>query len=364
MAFGLSSLTTFLKKEISLSAPKSAIIGVDIGASAIKVVQLKNVKNTPTLETYGELQLGPYESTDIGRCTHPPSQKVVEALTDIMREAGVTSTVAGVAFSYSSSFTQGIRIPTLDQHQLEAMLPVEARKYIPLALSKVTLDWIPLEVYEHTKETAILMSALFTESVERYNTIIQSVPLENVVQEIEIFSTIRSTLLPEDTVSAIVDLGASSTRLYIVKNGLVRKTHSIPLSGEGLTRTVSSALSVDFTQGEEIKRMYGLSRTATDERIAKVLGKEIDRGLREIHAVITQYEQNEKTTVKKIVLSGGGALIKDLRTRSRELFSKEVHTAQPFDKVAYPAFLEDTLAQAGPSFAVAIGVALRAFHQE
>ncbi len=362
MALGLPSFASLFKAKSSASL-QSGLLGIDIGSSAIKIVQLRDVKGVPTLETYGELQLGPYEGIDLGRSTHLPAQKMIEALVDILREAGATGKDAAFALSYNSSFTATIPIPTLDMERIPAMIPIEARKYIPIALSKVSLDWSPISVHEENKITNVLISAIFNEVLDEHNTIMSGSGLTTLVSEIEIFSSIRAALSPKDETVAIIDCGAGATRLYIVRNGSVGKTHSVLLSGVTLTQALSETLGVEFREAEVIKRTVGLLGKENDSRIQKTLGTGLERGLREMHTVIKRYEESERSTVDTVILSGSGALLQGLPQYIQDMFSKPVRIADPFSKVAYPVFLEDTLKVAGPSFSVAVGVALRAFQK-
>lgn len=364
MAFDLSTLTSLLKTDTAKAATRTGVLGVDIGSSSIKVVQLKEVKGVPTLETYGELQLGPYEGIDLGRGTHLPAPKLVEALIDILREAGTTAKDVTFALSYNASFTTTIQIPTIEQEKLGTMVPVEARKYIPVSLTKVDLNWFPLAIHPEEKTTSVLVSAIYNEAQERYMSIMAGSGLKVVAREIEIFSMIRAVLTPSDDVVAILDFGASSTRLCIVKKGVLVKTHSILLSGVEITNALAKALAVEFKDVEELKRSVGLRGKEGDPRVQKTIITTLERGLREIHTVIKRYEEEDKVTVQKVVLCGSGAQLRGVQAYVQDMFSRTVEIANPFAKVSYPAFLEDTLVHAGPTFASAIGVALRVFQSE
>lgn len=363
MAFGLSSLTSFLKADIMKTPMHGGVLGVDIGSSAIKIVQLKDIKGVPTLETYGELQLGPYEGVDIGRGTHLTPQKMIEALIDILREAGATGKDVAFSLSYNSSFTTTIKVPTMDQEKIGAMIPIEARKYIPISLTKVSLDWFPLAVNETDKTTNVLISAIYNEAYARYESIMKGSDLRTIASEIEIFSSIRSIVSPKDDIVAILDFGASSTRMYIIEKGVIGKTHSVLLSGIELTTALEKGLQMEFKDAEEIKRDVGLRGRENNPQIQKTLIGTLERGLRELHTVIKRYEEAREISIEKIILSGSGALLDGVAPYVGDLFSKKVTTSDPFSKVAYPAFLEDTLKDAGPTFAVAVGVALRAFQK-
>ena len=110
MDFSLSSL---FKQE------SKSVIGVDIGTSSIKVVQLRREKGRVILETYGAIALGPYAGVEIGRATALGMEKIAEALKDVIREANVTSKDAAIAIPYSASLVSIIKIPAAAESQLE-----------------------------------------------------------------------------------------------------------------------------------------------------------------------------------------------------------------------------------------------------
>ena len=97
MAFSLPSFSSLFSKEVK------SVIGVDIGTSAIKVVQLRRERGRVILETYGAIALGPYAGVEVGRATALPAEKIAEALKDVVREANVTTVDSAVSIPYSSS---------------------------------------------------------------------------------------------------------------------------------------------------------------------------------------------------------------------------------------------------------------------
>ncbi len=136
------------------------------------------------------------------------------------------------------------------------------------------------------------------------------------------------------------------------------------MSGVELTNAVAKATNLDFRQAEEKKRRDGLLAHPDDLGAQKALIAVLERGLRELHKVMARYEEDEGVQVSKIVLSGSGALLNGLPAYVSEMLARPVTIADPFAKVAYPAFLEDTLKDAGPAFAVAVGAALRGLASE
>jgi len=127
-----------------------SVLGIDIGSSSIKVVQLRKKAGKAVLETYGELALGPYAGVEIGRATNLSQEKIVEALRDVIKESNVTTRSAGISIASSSSLISFLRMPDMDRKQLETMVPIEARKYIPVPITEVALDWWPIPKEENS----------------------------------------------------------------------------------------------------------------------------------------------------------------------------------------------------------------------
>ncbi|HWP61802.1 MAG TPA: pilus assembly protein PilM, partial [Candidatus Paceibacterota bacterium] len=126
--------------SIGKSRPQS-MIGVDIGTASIKVVQVRLARGAAILETYGEIALGPYAKLPIGNTVKLEPEKLALALTDVMREANVTAKTAGISIPFASSLITVLDLPKVDNEQLKRIVPIEARKYIPVPVSEVALDW-------------------------------------------------------------------------------------------------------------------------------------------------------------------------------------------------------------------------------
>lgn len=379
MGLGFTKLKSLFSSD---KADSAGVVGIDIGSSSIKVVQLKVVKGKATLETYGELQLGPYAQLEIGQATKLEPERLTEALVDIIREASVSSKQAGLAIPYSASFVTVISLPPVSREQLASMVPIEARKYVPVPISEVTLDWfvIPKEdskdaeakrkAKDEEKQRGgqdgkhqVLLAAIHNDALSRSRRVLKEALLVSKFSEIEIFGTIRSSVLREDGCVAILDLGAASSKLYVVKNGIVVRSHSVTSGAQDLTKLIAEKHELSLAEAEELKRINGLSSAKGDTRVADAVTPGLDRILREVRLILSQYESSAQDTIEKVILTGGGSTLKGIDVFSGTALGKEVVRANPFEKVEYPAFLEETLSDAGPSFSVAIGVALRLIHE-
>jgi type IV pilus assembly protein PilM len=339
-----------------------SVIGVDLGSSAIKVVQLKKKRGKAVLETYGELSLGPYAGTQIGRATSLSNDKIVEALTDLLKESNTTTVNAGVSIPLSSSLVTFIKMPALDNKQLEQMIPIEARKYVPVPITEVMLDWwiVPKEQSgEEQGSVDVLVVVIHNEALGKYQAIANKTGLQTSFYEIELFSTIRAGLEQSMDTQMVFDMGAASTKLYIVERGILKNSHTINRGSQDITLAISKAMSVSVEEAEKMKRTYGLKGGGEQRELSEIIALTLDYIFYEANRVLLNYQKRYNKTINNVVLSGGGVLLKGLGELAASSFQTEVALADPFAKVEAPAFLSDVLKSAGPEFAVALGIALR-----
>jgi type IV pilus assembly protein PilM len=365
-------------KNLFKKKPQS-VLGIDIGSSAIKVVQLRKKGDRAVLETYGELALGPYGGVEIGQSTNLQTGKLIEALTDLMgeKEVNLTTNFCGIAIPFSSSLMSLIEMPLVSYQQLSVMVPLEARKYIPVPISEVTLDWsvIPKEETEEgeedeeenkkdkkdlvkIKKTDILLVAIHNETITRYQEIIRKTGLQSSFFEIEIFSTMRAVLEEDKDPVMIFDMGASSTKLYIIERGIVKLSHTINRGSQDITSMISRSLNIPINQAEILKRSVGIIPGGQTD-IRDIVRLSLDYIFSEANQVVLNYQRKYNKTISKIVMVGGGSALKGLGDLAQEGFQTPVFQGNPFLKTEAPAFLEPILRETGPEFAVAVGVALR-----
>ncbi len=377
MANFLSNL--FQKKNTS-------VIGIDIGASAIKIVQIRKKGGRALLETYGALALGPYAGQPVGKATNLPVDKIVEAVVDIMKEAHITSRRGGIAIPFSSSLMSVIEMPDVGEKQLATMVPIEARKYIPVPISEVSLDWsiIPKDEIKSSglssraeaamrpvapglAKTDVLVVAIHNDTIVQYQNIVSRAQLDANFFEIEIFSTMRSVLDQNPDPVMIVDIGAATTKLYIVERGGIRVSHAINRGSQDITSAISTSLGVSIEQAEVMKRSVGYTKTGPTEDgkdISMLATLTLDYIFAEARRVMLSYQQKYMKSVDKVILVGGGSAMKGITDIAKERLQVVVEQGDPFSKVAAPAFLVEVLRNNGPEFAVALGIALRRLQEE
>lgn len=372
MANFLSNITNIF------SVKDQRVLGIDIGSSSIKIVQLSRKDGHPILETYGELSLGPYAGKAVGEATNLPLEKVIEALNDLLKEkeVNIQTRSCGVAIPFSSSLMAVMEVPMLPQKELASMIPLEARKYIPVPISEVTLDWyvIPKDQDIETqtvepqtpdpstpnmKKGEVLVVALHNETINSYKEIVTRSNLDASFFEIEIFSTMRSVLDEEISPVMILDMGATSTKLYIVERGILRSSHMVNRGSHKITDELSKSLGISVTDAEYMKRDKGLPGEVNGIKLKDVMILTLNYIFSEANQFILAYQKKYNKNVSKVMLVGGGSALLGIVDIAKENFQTDVIAGDPFSKVVAPAFLEKVLRDTGPEFAVALGVALR-----
>ncbi|MFZ2501001.1 MAG: type IV pilus assembly protein PilM [Minisyncoccia bacterium] len=345
----------FHKKE-------GSVIGIDIGSSSLKVVQLRKQGGKAILETYGELALGPYSGGEIGQATNLPPEKVAEMLKDLLRESKVTTTNAGVSISFARSLLSLVELPyRKDPEEQKTIIQLEARKYIPVPLSEVQLDWFVVPDREpagnrgEQEKSSVLIVAVHNDELLRLQTIVTGSALAASFYEIEIFSIIRSAVDEPVKPVLVFDIGAASTRMYVVEHGVASLSHSVSVGSQDITRAIAVSSGVSLSRAEAIKREEGLSGGSVQSNLEIVFS----RIFSEARRVLIQYETSHTKPVVSIVITGGGGVTKSLAAYAKKTFPIEVRIADPFAKIEAPAFMRPVLEEIGPEFSVAIGLALR-----
>ncbi len=341
-----------------------SVIGVDIGSSSLKVVQLRRDGETAVLETYGELALGPYAGVEAGQATNLPADKIAETLTDLLREANVTSKDAGVSIPFSRSLLTLIELPRRDNpEEQKTVIELEARKYIPVPVSEVQLDWFILpeplaEGAAPSPKVQVLVVAVHNDELALLQNIVTGSALEVSFYEIEIFSTIRSVVDEPVKPILVLDIGASATKVYVVEHGVVALSHNIPKGGQNVTRTIATAHGLTLGNAEALKKEHGFA-DGTDAYARQTIESVFAQIFEEAKRAMSQYELAHEKKISGLILTGGGGVTRDLQTYAKTFFSVDVKIADPFGKTQAPAFMKPVLESIGPEFAVAVGLALR-----
>ena len=356
----------FLKRK-----PKS-FLGIDIGTSSIKIIQLGKAQEKAKLETYGFLET--YGSVEL---TNAPIQtsslkildnQVAEMLKRLIDRAGVTTNVAVMSVPIFSTFSAIMELPDMPKDEVAQAVNFEAKKYIPVPLSEVILDWnivgekvrkLPGGGTRKLKKLQILLLAIPKELANNYINISKLVGLEVKALEAESLSLARSIVLPEKDPVLLIDIGRRTTGINIIDKGFVMMSRGLDTSGNEITKVLSLGLNIDFDQAEIFKRSAGLMKRGSENKVPEIILPVIDIIKSESERLADLHYRRSGRKVEKGILAGGSAELPGLTDYFTEAFGFLCIKGNPWNKVSYPEILNPTLEKLGAYFAVAVGLAMR-----
>jgi type IV pilus assembly protein PilM len=347
-------------------------LGIDVGTSFVKIVEISKFGNRRKLENYGSLNASalyekPFRTFEKSTLLLS-SKDVARAITAIMEEAQIKTKQAVFSIPDFSTFFTNFELPLMSNEELAQAVKYEARQLVPIPPAEVTLDWqvIDQKITEEKKTTTkILLLAVPNEVINQYKEIAVLANLELVALEAEAFG-LKRALVKEDEKEAValIDIGAQSTTCNVVDKKTLKTSYSFDVSGNELTEVVSKSLNIDFKKAEELKSRYGLKTLSPEEKakagdIRQILLPLTDIIWGEAEKVFNNFFRAEGREVKKVIIAGGSALTPGLKEYFSIRLRREVEIADPFSNIFYTPILEKTLKEMGPSFAIAVGMALR-----
>ncbi len=352
--------------HIFSSDKNKSVLGVDIGSSSLKVVQLRKEHGIIVLETYGELALGPYANVAVGQATNLPADTIAKTLTDLLREASITTADSGISIPSVRSLLVFVELPYRENaDEQRTIIELEARKYIPVPIEEVQLNWFILpggkaleQQADSPRTVQVLLVAVHKDEITLLENVAQNAGLSASFFEIEIFSTIRAVVDEPVKPIMIIDIGSAYTKMYVVEQNVVGSSHSISHGGEDVTRAIATIKHVKTEQAELIKKSGGFDDTK-DTLMHTVLENVYSEIFTEAKRVLTQFETTYNRAVSTVILTGGGGVAKGLVQYAKTFFAVDTRVADPFAKTKAPEFMRSTLKEIGPEFSVAVGLALR-----
>lgn len=318
-------LSKFFLKPIPRLTSTSCI-GIDVGTSSIKIVELSKVGVRVKLENYGETSiLTLYEkpfrtfekntfllsSSDIG--------KIISA---ILEEAVIQTKTAIFTIPDFSTFFTNIELPQMNKKELPGAVNFAAPQYIPIPLSEVALDWQLIEGKAGGRlqtKLKILLVAVPNEVINQYRRIAKIIELETKFLEAEAFALLRSLDKTDKITIGLVEIGAQSTTCSIVDSGVLKSSHSLNIAGNEMTQSLAKTFSLSYNEAEKLKKKYGISPLSKEvsgqegDKAAKVILSSVDSILVEVQRIFNSFSRGEKKEVRRVILAGGSALLPGLR---------------------------------------------------
>lgn len=316
-----------------------SILGIDLGSSSVKIVELTKEKERVFLTNYAIAQI---KEGAIFNISELKDEEIAKIIADLIHRAKITSHRATISLSVEKTFSTVITLPAMPEKELGAAVPYEAQKYVPLPLDEVVLDWNIISVgnskgpeiaakgatdsispaggnspaSEGVSTIQVLLLAVPKEIINRLTKIASLAKLELTALEQEAFSLTRALIGNDKNAYVVVDLGRKTTDLIVVDQGFIKMSHNL------------------------------------DSVSKEIILMELDR-------IVNIFQMRYNKKVGQCLLAGGRANEKELMEFLTTKLKVPVKVGDPFARVSHDQRSDVFLKELGPQFSVAVGLAMR-----
>lgn len=344
--------------------PKS-YLGIDIGASAIKLVELGKEEGRYKLENYGIFSLKEYLKQEwyqiYSGSQRLANEKIAEIIKKTIKEAKITSRHVFFSLPVYSSFSTLINLPEMSKKEIEAAIPFEARKYVPLPITEVTLDWSILESPPQQKGIQVLLIAVPKEIINNYRKVVKLAGLNLLALEEEAFSLSRALVGNDKGSIILLDVGARSISVSVIDSGYIRLISNLEMGGIKLNKTISQQMGFSLEESEKLKKGFLNSQLNNEQvsQLKEIIHSVLNMVIFEIKKIVDSYQNKYKGKIEKCILTGDGIQVPGFVDYFINKLGIEVSLGDPFARVTYPSLLKPAIKELSPVLAVAVGLAMR-----
>jgi type IV pilus assembly protein PilM len=344
---------------MSLLTGVSEFFGLDIGTSAIRVVQLRGSGAVKTLDRYAYV---PVDSKLAMSDSKADQQKLVQVVRDLLGQAHIAARNVAVGIPSQRVFTTLVDIDRLDPNELAKSIRYQADSLIPTPISESKIDWAVLGDSPKDKtKVEVLLTSVTNEFVEGRLDLLESIGLNVIAFEPDNLALTRA-LIPGDATAPqmVLDIGSKSTDLVIAMNGAARLTRSIPTGSEALIKAAMQNLNIDEKQAQQFVFKFGLSKDKLEGQIYQAILGTVDLLMGEIEKSIKFFQARYgETKIERIVVTGGASALPEFPLYIANKFGISVEIGNAWRNVTVPADRQNELLAISNSFGVAVGLAER-----
>jgi type IV pilus assembly protein PilM len=349
----------------------SQVIGLDIGTHAVRAVELSLGRGLPVVRRMAQVALPP-GAVAAGEVLDPPA--VASALKRLWKEGGFRKRSVVVGVANQRVVARVTDLPALPDEELRTALPYQVQDLIPIPIDEAQLDFQVIHRVGHEggeEQVRVMLVAAHRDMLRSLMAALDGAGLRAERIDVVPFALVRALYDPTAWLDdgsdggreeVVVGVGAGVTNVVAHDAGIPRFVRTLPTGGLAVTEAVASQLGVDAEVAEGLKRgLPGQAAAAQLEHLQAVSTHAVDPLVSEIAGSLDFYlAQSEDTAVRRVVLTGGGARLAQLRVGLAEALGVEVVEADPFSQVSLGkvGLAPDVVAANSDVFTVAIGLAL------
>jgi type IV pilus assembly protein PilM len=344
-------------------------IGLDIGSSAVRAVQVDFGRGVPTLERLGQVMLPPGAIRD-GEIID--ADVVVKALKELWGTYRFKSRKVALGLANQQVIVRQIELPYMPDSELRASLQFQVQDHLPIAVDDAILDYYPLGTVEGPdgeQLTRLLLVAAQQEMVSSQLDVVQRAKLEPIGLDLDAFAALRSVAHTsefevEEAGELVIDMGSAVTNILVHRGGLPHFVRILVRGGNSITEALVNGLGLEWHEAEAAKAEIGLrANIDADDEVARIIADRTNQFVEEIRGSVDYFLAHvDAIPLGRMVVTGGGSRMPFLVERLAETLRLPPAPAHPMRQlsVARVGLNQDQLVDAEPHMAVAVGLAMGA----
>jgi type IV pilus assembly protein PilM len=337
-------------------------VGLDVGSSLVKVVEIERTPKATVLCNYGTIELLPDAIVE-GELMDRDS--VVESIRTLLASRNIQARSVVSAVSGRGVIVKKVLMERLKVQDARERIPWEAEQHIPFDLSEVTLDFQIMTPQATADQMEVLLVAVKNDIINSYVEVLTGAGLNASILDVGFFAIQNAYEAnydyPDAEIVALVNIGADTTNINLVKGGIPVFTRDLILAGNACTQALQKDLGITFekarslTRGEEDKQLNQVAVQSAFRSFNTDLANEVGRTFTFLEST------GETAKVSQLVLSGGGTFIPGLQEALAQRFALPVSVLNPLQRIQYDPvlFTEGTPERLAPLLAMAIGLGMR-----
>jgi len=344
---------------MSLLNGVSSFFGLDIGTTAIRVVQLRGNGAVKSLVRYAYV---PVDSKLVLSDAKGDQQRLAQVIKELIDQAHLNTRNVAVGIPSQRVFTGVVDFDRLPPSELTKAIHYQADSLIPTPLEKSKIDWAVIGDSPKDKtKLEVLLSSVENDFVEQRLDMLESIGLDVIAFEPDNLAITRALIAQDATLpQMLIDIGSKSTDIVVTMNGAPRLTRAIPTGAEAIIRSAAQNLNIDDKQARQFVFKFGLSRDKLEGRIYDAIIGTVDLLTSEIDKSIKFFQSRYvEVPVSRIIVTGGASALPEFPLYLANKFAVEVEIGNAWRNVSFAPERQNELLAVSNHFGVAAGLAER-----
>ncbi|HPW48072.1 type IV pilus assembly protein PilM [Candidatus Saccharibacteria bacterium] len=333
--------------------------GLDIGTSAIRLVQLRGGGPVKALVKYA---LVPIDTKVVLSDAKADQQKVANTIKDLIAQTRLSTKNVVAGLPSQKVFCTVADIDKLSKSELDKTIRYQADTLIPTPVAESKIDWVYLgDSPKDPKKVEILLASAPNDFIEQRLDMLEGIGLNVLAFEPDSIALARA-IIPADatTPQLVLDMGVHSSDLVISANGGPKLMRSIPTGSESVLKAAMQNLNIDEKQAEQFVYKFGLSQSKLEGQVYNAIIGTVETLVAEIEKSIKFYQSRYTgQLLDRIIVTGGASSLPEFPLYLANKFTINVEIGNSWRNVTYPQDRQNELLAVSSHFAVAAGLAER-----